>query len=194
MGMAMVKCLTDMTFAGFLLKKVMGWKGMTPPAPSEKCIILGVPHTSMWDFVVSYLYYKDLGHTAHVMIKKQMFWGPLGWLLRKMGCIPVDRSNGASTIRSVIEQARDCDGPFHLCICPEGTRKPVARWKMGYHKIAKELGCPVYMGYFDWGKKQIGIGPEFPLTDDARADTDRLQAEYEKMGIQGKHRDNYITH
>ena len=77
-------------FCGWLLR-TLGWTAVDPVAPEDKCIILGVPHTSIWDFVISYLYYVSVGGKPYCMIKGELFWGPLGWLLRKMGGIPVDR-------------------------------------------------------------------------------------------------------
>ena len=50
------------------------------------------------------------------------------------------------------------------------------------------------MGYFDWGTKCVGIGKKVEITDDARADTDRIQALYEEMHLKGKHPEGYITH
>jgi len=180
-------------FCGFLLK-LMGWTSDTGHAPVDKCILLGVPHTSFWDFVVSYLFYRqNKGVKARVMIKKELFFFPLGSLLKAMGAIPVDRSNSAALVRSVITEMEK-NKQFHLAIAPEGTRKPVKKWKTGYHLIAKAVGCPVYLAYFDWGTKHVGIKEAFPLTDDARADTDKIQQIYESMHIQGKHPENYITH
>jgi len=181
-------------FCGFLLK-LMGWKKIGGPCDEKKAIILGVPHTSFWDFVISYLFYTSFGKTAHVMIKKELFKGPVGWFLRKVGCIPVDRSNAASLVKSIIEEMEK-DDEFILAIAPEGSRKPVKRWKTGYHLIAKEVGCPVYLGYFDWGEKKVGRGERVPFefTDDARADTDKIQAIYEGMHLKGKHPEGYITH
>lgn len=173
---------------------MMGWTADGGAVPEDKCIILGAPHTSAWDFVVSYLFYSSIGHKAHIMIKKEFFRWPIAGFLRRVGCIPVDRSNGATVVRSVVTQAREAKGDFHLCIAPEGSRKPVHRWKMGYHTIARELGCPVYCGYFDWGTKHIGVGEKFELTDDPKADTAAIQAYYESKGYKGKHPQNYCTH
>ena len=61
-------------FCGWLLK-VMGWTVDNPTVvPEDKCIILGVPHTSAWDFVISYLFYKSIGGDAKVIIKKEFFF------------------------------------------------------------------------------------------------------------------------
>ncbi|MCQ2146083.1 MAG: 1-acyl-sn-glycerol-3-phosphate acyltransferase [Bacteroidales bacterium] len=175
-----------------MLTKVLGWKIGSEPAPADKCIILGAPHTSMWDFVVAYLFYKSFDMATHCMIKAPLFKGPLGFVLRKMGGIPVDQTNRATMVRSVISEFEKHE-VFHLAIAPEGTRKPVKKWARGYHIIAKAVGCKVFKCYFDWGTKTVGVGPEFVLTEDSVADTVRLQQEYDQMGLVGKHPELYIT-
>lgn len=183
-----------MNIFGIILK-LWGWKADGEAAPEQKCIILGVPHTCIADFLVAYFYYRSTGRkSAHVMIKKEFFVWPLSWILRKFGCIPVDRTSGATVVRSVIAEMEKCKGDFHLCIAPEGTRKAVHKWKMGYHSIARALDCPVYLGYFDWGRKRVGIGERFICTENARADTDLIQQKYEALKLTAKHPERYCTH
>ena len=170
----------------------MGWTVDDSVIKEDKCIILGVPHTSMWDFVVSYLYYTSVGGKPYCMIKGSLFWGPLGWLLRKLGGIPVDRKRGSNVVLSVIKEMKK-KKVVHLALAPEGTRKPVKRWKTGFHTIAREVGCSVYLGYFDWGTKHIGHGQKVELTDDAKADMARIQQIYEDMHLTAKHPEKYIT-
>ncbi|MBQ9184471.1 MAG: 1-acyl-sn-glycerol-3-phosphate acyltransferase [Bacteroidales bacterium] len=179
-------------FCGWLLRK-MGWTSVGGPCPEDKAIILGVPHTSIWDFLVSYLFYAQFGKKAKVMIKKEFFFWPMGPLLRKLGGVPTDRTNAAAMVKGLIDEM-ERDDSFILAIAPEGTRKPVKKWKTGYHTIAKAVNCPVYLGYFDWGRKRVGRGEIFQLTDNAREDTDKIQAIYETMGLKGKHPKGYITH
>ncbi len=179
-------------FCGWALKR-LGWTTVGGPVPENKAVILGVPHTSAMDFVISYLFYTQFGaQKAKVMIKKEFFFWPFGPLLRKMGAVPVDRSNAASMVKSLIGEMEGED-TFILAIAPEGTRKATKRWKTGYHLIAKAVGCPVYLGYFDWGRKRVSAGEKVELTDDARADTERIQAIYEGMRLQGKHPEGYTT-
>ena len=109
-----------------------------------------------------------------------------------MGGIPVDRKRGSNVALSVIKEMRSLK-TVHLALAPEGTRKPIKRWKTGFHTIARQVGCPVYMGYFDWGTKRISRGQKVELTDDARADMERIQALYEEMHLVGKHPEMYIT-
>ena len=135
----------------------------------------------------------SVGGKPYCMIKGELFWGPLGWLLRKLGGIPVDRKRGSNVALSVINEMKRTP-VVHLALAPEGTRKPVKRWKTGFHTIARQVGCPVYMGYFDWGTKRISRGQKVELTDDAKADMARIQALYEDMHLVGKHPEMYITH
>lgn len=179
-------------FAKILLK-LMGWKATEPKVPEKRCIILGVPHTSIYDFVVGYVYYRSVGGKTKTMIKKEAFFWPLGPILRSMGGIPVDRGHSESLVRSLIHEMEDESEELHLVICPEGTRRATKRWKTGYHMIAKTAGIPVYMGHFDYAKKEVGRGELFELTDDARADTNRLQALYEAHGYVAKYPDRYTT-
>ena len=178
-------------FCGWLLKK-MGWESVGGPMKEQKAIVLGVPHTSFKDFLVSYLFYTQYGKVAHIMIKKQFFWWPMGALLRALGAVPVDRKSPTETVRSLIH-IMDEVPEFHLAIAPEGTRKPVKRWKAGFHLIAKETGATVYLGYYDWGRKRISVGEPFELTDDVKADMQRMYDHYRPMGIQGYHKENFIV-
>lgn len=170
-----------------ILTRWMHWTIADPTLPPEpKHIVLGVPHTSIWDFVVAWLYYRSLGGRPRVMIKQEFFFWPLGALLRSLGAIPVDRKNPVRITKQVID-AMERSESFHLCIAPEGTRKPVKRWKTGFHTFAKAAGIPVYLGFFDWGRKEIGHGPRFECSDDAMADLRAIQAFYKEKGVQGKH-------
>ena len=178
-------------FCGKLLRR-MGWESIGGPMKEKKAIVLGVPHTSVWDFLVSYLFYTQFGKVAHIMIKKEFFFWPLGPILRACGAVPVDRDSAASMVRSLIHEMDQAE-EFHLAIAPEGTRKAVKRWKTGFHLIARETGATVYVGYYDWGRKRISVGEPIELTDDPNADMQRIYDIYRPMGIQGKHKDGFIV-
>ena len=169
--------------ARFLLTRIHGFTMMDETMPPEpKLIMLGVPHSSIWDFVVAWLFARAIGGKPRVMIKQEFFFWPLGALLRSVGAIPVDRSNPIRITKQIIDAMAQSES-FHLCIAPEGTRKPVKRWKTGFHTIARATGVPVYLGYFDWGKKEISHGPRFECTDDAMADLLAIQKFYQEKGV-----------
>lgn len=165
--------------------KLWGWKTINGVMPDRKAIIIGVPHTSAWDFVISYLYYTSVGGVANIMIKKEFFFWPLGFLLRKMGAIQIDRTKGTTVVKQVIKEMNSRD-KMHLAITPEGTREQNKRWKAGFHTIAKATGAKVYLGFFDFGRKEIGWLETFELTEDAEADIRRMKAYYRDRGVVGK--------
>lgn len=173
--------------------KGLGWTADNDPSEHRIAVILAVPHTSIWDFLICYLYYESLGIKPHALVKKEMFFWPMGTLLRAMGGIPLDRKNPTVTIKSTIDRMRDSDEVFHIAMSPEGTRKPVKKWKTGYHTIAKALDCPVLIGYLDWKTKHIGYKEAFHISDDARKDTADIQEIYDSMNLFGKHPENYVT-
>ncbi|NOR75504.1 MAG: acyltransferase [Draconibacterium sp.] len=175
----------------FLLK-ILGWKIVGGIAPENKCIIIGAPHTSSWDFVISWLYYSSLGGTASILMKKEFFFWPLKFVLNKMGAVPIDRSKGANVIRQTIYLFNEREY-LHLAISPEGTRKRTKKWKAGFHIIAKEAQIPIYLGSYDWGKKIVTIGNKFEITDDAKADIKRMKDYYREKGVIGKYPDLFIT-
>ena len=171
---------------------VLGWKAVLPPIDGPKGIILGVPHTSAWDFIISWLYYTSVGGRASVMVKAEFFKGPLAPVMRWLGAVPVDRKNGATVAKQVIDAMNKAE-VMHLAIAPEGTRQLTERWKTGFHTIARACNCPVYLGYFDWGTKRISRGERFDLTDDVQGDLKRIRQIYKDMGIKGKHPELFST-
>ena len=165
---------------------------MGPPPPVPKCIILGAPHTSIWDFIISYIYYSGVGGKAVVLVKKDFFFWPVRGLLKRIGAIPVDRSKGASLVKQIVN-AFNANDTLHVAIAPEGTRKPTAKWKGGFYTIAKAANVPVYMGVFDWGRKEVGVVEELLLSNDQQADLKRVRQWYKERGVTGKHPRNFIT-
>ena len=153
----------------FLLK-LFGWKAGDPPCPGNKAIILGVPHTSAWDFMISFFYYYGVGGKASVMVKKEFFWGPLAPIMRWMGGVPVDRAKGATVAKQVIDAMNKAEY-MHLAIAPEGTRKRTDNWKT----------------------KTIGRGEPIELTDDAKADMKRIRQHYKDKGYGAKYPELYST-
>lgn len=131
-----------------------------------------------------------VGGVAHIIVKKEFFFWPVGYFMKKMGALPVDRSRGASLVKQVIDEMNRRDS-MHLAITPEGTRTLTKRWKAGFHAIAKATGATVYLGFFDWGKKEVGWYDTFELTDDAQADIKRMKEYYRNLGIVGKHPERF---
>ncbi|HKN79295.1 MAG TPA: lysophospholipid acyltransferase family protein [Lysobacter sp.] len=169
---------------GRTLLRLGGWRmvGEFPDLP--KVVLIGAPHSSNWDGVWGFGAKLALGLDIRILGKHQLFWWPMGPILRSLGVIAVDRSAAHGVVEqaaSLIAQAEQ----FWFGLAPEGTRKPVERWKPGFWKIAKAANVPVLPAYFHYPDKIIGIGPVFHLTDDMPGDIARIRAWYRPW--QGRH-------
>ena len=171
-----------------LVYRMMGWKATGAAPDEDKCIMLGVPHTSVVDFVIAWCGMAILGRTPNIMIKKEFFFWPLGWLLRKMGAVPVDRSRGANVALHNIEALQKADRMI-LAIAPEGTRKKTEKWKKGFLVIAKACNLPIYLGGWDYKTKVLNTGVRFWPSDDPNEDLKLIQAHYAALGYHGRHKD-----
>jgi len=153
--------------------------GEVPPTG----IIVGAPHTSNWDFATMLLVMWHGGAHPRVLVKKELFRGPLGLLLRRFGGVALDRDNPSGVVRDLVREAGE-GKPFRLIIAAEGTRTKGDYWKSGFHRIAKETGLPITLAFFEPQTKTLGFGPTFHPTEDVRADMDLVRAFYaDKHGI-----------
>ena len=137
-------------------------------------VLIVVPHTSNWDFLVGLMAKFALRLEARFIAKHSLFWWPLGGFLRRLGGIPVDRAAAGDVVVGALRAFRDRDR-LVLVITPEGTRSKVDRWKSGFHRIARAAGVPVVLAVFDYSAKAVRIGPAFDATDDYDRDLAAMQ-------------------
>lgn len=163
------------------LLRVTRWKlvGEVP----DSGILVGAPHTSRWDWVVTILIAWANAKRPQALIKHTYFRGPMGWILRTTGGIPLDRENPGNTIRALLKEA-ETHPSFLLAIAPEGTRGKGEFWKPGFYRIAQQTGLPITLGFVDGPSRTLGMGPTFTPTGDVGADMDLVRAFYaDKHGI-----------
>jgi 1-acyl-sn-glycerol-3-phosphate acyltransferase len=162
-----------------------GWRvvGELPDVP--KLVAIAAPHSSNWDVIWGLLVKVGLRLDVHFIGKREAFFWPLGWLLRRFGGIPIDRKAAQGVVEEMAAQFAAHDA-FWLAIAPEGTRKKVQEWKSGFWRIARAAGVPILPVYFHYPEKIIGFGPLFHPTDDAEADMARIRAFYRPW--QGRNR------
>ncbi|WP_040164950.1 1-acyl-sn-glycerol-3-phosphate acyltransferase [Microbacterium gorillae] len=164
------------------------WKLVTTPAPDRATVLIGAPHTSNWDFVLMLAIAWHLGIDIHWLGKKSLFGGWRGPIMRRLGGIPVDRSDPARVVDEVVARLRSGE-VFSLVVTPDGTRSGHTHWKSGFYRIARETGMPVTLGYVDRTTMTTGLGPTVELTGDVAADMDRIRAFYaDKAGLRPAHR------
>lgn len=162
---------------GRLVLKLGGWKIVGEWPNLSKMVMIAAPHSSGWDAVWGMAVKAAVGVDIVFIGKAELFRGPVGWILRKFGGRPVDRSAPGDIIDQIVEQIKASDKMWFV-LAPEGTRKRVTNWKPGFWKIAKKAGVPVCCAWFHYPEKTIGVGPVVELGDDFEADMKRFREIY----------------
>lgn len=159
-----------------LIFRMIGWTPQPYQNVPDKCVVIGYPHTSNWDLVLLELCAMYYGQKLNWLGKKQIFAPGVGWLMRLIGGIPVDRSAPQGLVKQVAEEIRSAPGKVHLVIPPEGTRSRVEYWKSGFYHIALEAGVPLQIARVDYRAREIGFGKLVRLTGDIKTDMDAIRA------------------
>lgn len=155
--------------ARFILK-LFGWKiDQKAPEGIKKCVIVVGPHTSNWDFIIGRLAFTMYGIKPKILIKKELFLPPLGWLLKLMGGIPVDRKKN-NNITDMAVKLFDKYEELFMVFTPEGTRKYNPNWKKGFYYIAQKANVPIYICYMDYERKIGGFHSPFYPTGNVDQD------------------------
>lgn len=166
---------------GRTLLIVGGWRmtGEFPDLP--RVVLIAAPHSSNWDGVWGFSAKLAMGLDVRILGKDSLFRVPvLGWLLPRFGVIPVNRS----AARGVVEHAVGMLGASErlwFALAPEGTRKPVERWKTGFWKIANAANVPVLPVYFHYPQRRIVVAAVFQTGDDMDADIQQIRAWYREV-------------
>ena len=92
------------------------------PKEIKKYIIIAMPHTSNWDFLLGLLVRSAINAKVNFIGKSSLFKFPHGFIFRWLGGHPVDRSKRTNFVDSIIEIYQK-EERFAMVIAPEGTRK-----------------------------------------------------------------------
>ncbi len=164
--------------------KLLGWRLQLPAAGErpelQRCVIVVAPHTAVSDFLVGAAYLWALNINGHVFIKKEFFRWPLGGLLRRLGCVAIDRGNRHNDMVGTAVREFAKGDPFAVIITPEATRKPVRRWKRGFWEIARQAEVPIVPAYIDFGKREVGLFEAIQPSDDYEADVKKIRGLYRR--------------
>ncbi|WP_187669452.1 lysophospholipid acyltransferase family protein [Zestomonas carbonaria] len=162
---------------GNTILALMGWRIEGALPPLDKFVVIGAHHTSNWDFVLFIAAKFVLRLNARWFAKHSIFRWPFGDLLKRWGGVPIRRDRQSNVVDQAVQQFRE-QRQFMLVIAPEGTRKKVERWKMGFYHIARGAGVPVVLAALDYERRRIVIGPPFVPTGDEAADLRQILAFY----------------
>lgn len=177
---------------------IKGWK-LNPGLPegAENSVMLAMPHTSNWDFILAIAAMRGLGLNARFTIKKEHNRFPYGKMIENAGALWIDRrpkspgEKRPSMVDLMIGFGKQYKGqPFVLMITPEGTRAPNDHWKTGFYHVAMNTGMPISLAYLDYKKKEAGVGMSFMPTGDKKVDIKTIIDFY--ADVSGKYPENYL--
>ncbi len=154
---------------GRTLLRLMGWRMEGELPKLDKFVVIGAHHTSNWDFVLFIALKFMLRLNARWFGKHSIFRWPFAGLLRRWGGIAIQRDSAHNVVDQAIRNFREHE-QFILVLSPEGTRRKVQRWRMGFYHIARGAGVPVVLGALDYANRRLVIGPTFWPTGNAEAD------------------------
>jgi 1-acyl-sn-glycerol-3-phosphate acyltransferase len=134
-------------------------EGAIPPGPH----LIAVKHQSMLETTEMVRITK----LPVIVVKRELADFPLfGFMTRRYGVIPVERSAGAKALRTLVQEAtKAVAGGRSVIIYPEGTRVRVGdtpRLKSGFAALYRALGLPVVPVAVDsgrlWGRGLVHRG------------------------------------
>ena len=163
-----------------LILRIGGWEMVGEMPAAKRAVFIAAPHTSNWDGFWALVYKVAIQLDVHFFAKQSLFWFPLNVLLRALGGIPLDRKRAGSAVDQAIEKFRDNES-FYFGLAPEGTRSRSDHWKSGFYRIAEGADVPVVLGFLDYGKRRIGIGPTRELSGDPQKDLEFFREFYKDV-------------
>lgn len=154
-----------------------GWKVRGDWPSLDKAVLVAAPHTSNWDglnMLATAGFYRV---KLRWMGKKSLTQGPFGWLLKALGCVPIDRSAShdvVNTMRALFAS----ETHLVLAIPPEGTRSAVQDWKSGFYHIAVAANVPIVISVLDYGTKTVSLAAVVSPSGDYESDLAVIRAHY----------------
>jgi 1-acyl-sn-glycerol-3-phosphate acyltransferase len=170
------------------LWRLMGWRGEGALPDSPSMVLVGVPHTSNWDYFHMFGAAVYFRRKPYVTIKDSAFKNPiLGSIIQALGGISIDRSRSTNAVDQMAESLENANRRV-LCFTPEGTRKKTDNWRTGFYYTALKAEVPIGFIHFDYRRKRVGSFGHIYPTGDIDADFEKIREYYDDHGY-GKYPD-----
>lgn len=154
--------------------KLSGWKVIAEDLPPPPYVIIAVPHTSNWDFMLMLACIFHLKLNVNWMGKHTLFPPLVAFISKWFGGIPINRSKAHSVVSQTVNKFKE-HPTLAILIPPEGTRKKAPRWKTGFYHIAHQAGVPILMAAIDAKQKEMRFVGSFQPTGDINNDLPEIQ-------------------
>lgn len=171
-----------LTLPALLLWFAAGWRVEGKIPPINKFVILGVPHTTNWDYLHMLMLAFYWNRKPFVTIKDYWMKKPIiGTILRWAGGVSIDRSKSTHAVEQLSQQINAADHMM-LVFTPEGTRAKTDYWKTGFYYTALGANVPIVLAYIDYERKRGGVGLTVHPTGDIEADFAIIRDFYSQHG------------
>ncbi len=168
--------------------RIGGWKLQGDWPGLDKAVLVAAPHTSNWDGVNMLATAGAYRIKLRWMGKKSLVAGPFGFIVRWLGCVPIDRSSSNDVVAQM-KRAFESEDRLVLAIPPEGSRSLSPEWKRGYYHIAHGAGVPIVLSVLDYGARTITLSGVMETSGDYDADFAWIRTHYENA--QGKYPEKF---
>jgi 1-acyl-sn-glycerol-3-phosphate acyltransferase len=140
-------------FHRWCARHLLGIRTVMEGTPPPGAILAAAKHQSMFETIELLLMFSE----PAIVLKEELTTIPLwGWVVRRYGVIPVDRSAGAPALRRMMRAAEAAIAEGRpILIFPEGTRVPVGETpplQPGFAGLYRALGLPVAPIALDSGR------------------------------------------
>lgn len=150
------------TLIGRVVFKLIGWKLEGNLPNRSKLVLVALPHSSNFDFILALSVIWGWGLKLNYMGKHTLFKFPHGFFFRAVGGIPVDRRSPQGLIEKMTSEF-NTRSSLMLGIAPEGTRNSDGTLKAGFARIAMAASAPVVPVIVNYKTKTLTLGT--PITD-----------------------------
>ncbi|NHZ86858.1 MAG: acyltransferase, partial [Planctomycetia bacterium] len=107
-------------------------------------------------------------------------WWPLGYLMRWLGGLPIDRTTRNDLVAKMITKFAEED-ELLLGMYPEGTTRKTDKWKTGFWHIAKGAGVPIQLVGIDYKERVTIFGPVLNLSENVESDMKKIKRYFKDM-------------
>ncbi|NDY91640.1 glycerol acyltransferase [Ideonella livida] len=168
------------------LLRLGGWRveGRLP-RDLVRCVLIGAPHTSRWDF-----WYMLLGALVLRLDLRWVASGPMGKLRQRLtealgGMVVPAGQHPGFLVAHIARSLKQHPGRVQLVLSPHTLDHRGQDWHTGFYWIARSAQVPVVLAYIDYGRRCVGLGPQVHLSGDIQADMRTIRKFY--ANIQARH-------
>ena len=147
----------------------LGWTSVYNIPREKSYVMIVAKHTSLWDYPLTLLCALASGEKYHWLAHPALFYGPLKYITKRFGGIPLYTKYRSGTVARLSKQMRNHE-KMKIFLTPEGTTAYMPRWRTGFYYIAKTAKVPIALGYIDYHSKTLGINVTIYPSNDIKKD------------------------